>query len=60
NFKKVDKQSIIERIPYLKEKYQQTRRSKKEGADIRWIMGQLRNQALGNINLSELQKHITS
>lgn len=60
NFKRTDKHEIIAKIPFLKNKFVQNRHNEKEGAEVRWIMGQLRNQALGNINLAELKNYITN
>lgn len=45
---------VKSKIPFLREKYAQTRTSRQEGAGIRWIMGQLRPAALGNVSLREL------
>jgi len=59
NYKKINKEEIIAKIPFLKDKFAKTGKSKQEGAGIRWIMGQLSNQALGNISLSELNRYIS-
>jgi glutamyl-tRNA(Gln) amidotransferase subunit E len=45
---------VKSKIPFLREKYFQTRASKQEGAAIRWIMGQIRPVALGNVPLKDL------
>ena len=55
NFKRVDKEEIEARIPFLREKYQEIATSGDPGAETRWIMGELRKTATGNISLSELK-----
>jgi glutamyl-tRNA(Gln) amidotransferase subunit E len=45
---------VKSKIPFLREKYFQTRISKQEGAGTRWIMGQIRPVALGNVPLKDL------
>ena len=54
NFKKIPKEEIEARIPFLREKYKEIATSNEPGAETRWIMGVLRKTAAGNINLSEL------
>ncbi len=55
HFKKVPKAEIEARIPFLREKYKEIATSSDPGAETRWIMGELRKTAAGNINLSELK-----
>nr|MDA3823728.1 hypothetical protein [Bacteroidales bacterium] len=55
NFKKVPQEEIETRIPFLKEKYKEIATSTDPHAEIRWIMGELRKTATGNINLSNLK-----
>ncbi len=57
-FKKQEKQDILSRISFLKEKFDNIRRSDKKEDAIDWIMGELREMALGNIGLKELNKEI--
>ncbi len=45
---------VKSKIPFLREKFAQTRISKQDGANARWIMGQIRPVALGNVSLAEL------
>jgi len=59
-YKKIDKTTIIEKVPYLIDKFSKTGKSKREGASFRWIMGQLSKQALGNMSLSELKDIIVN
>ena len=58
-FKKVRKEDILSKIPFLKEKFRQIKRSNRKESEINWVMGELRRSAEGNINLSELEKEIT-
>jgi glutamyl-tRNA(Gln) amidotransferase subunit E len=55
NFKKIPKEDIEARIPFLREKYKEIATSSDPGAEIRWIMGELRKTAAGNIKLSDLR-----
>jgi len=55
NFKKIPKEDIEARIPFLKEKYKEIATSSDPGAETRWIMGELRKTAAGNIRLSDLK-----
>ena len=55
NFKKIPKKDIEARIPFLREKYKEIATSNDEGAETRWIMGELRKTAAGNINLADLR-----
>lgn len=55
NFKKVPREEIEARIPFLREKYREIATSSDPGAETRWIMGVLRKTAAGNMNLSELK-----
>ena len=57
NFKKIPKEDIEARVPFLREKYKEIATSGDPGAETRWIMGELRKTAAGNIRLSEL-KHL--
>jgi len=57
-YKKFNREEILGKIPYLVDKYNQTRQSKCEGAGKRWVMGNLHKLALGNLPLSELSKEI--
>jgi glutamyl-tRNA(Gln) amidotransferase subunit E len=53
-FKKTPKEEIISAIPYLKKKFNEIRVSKNDNVELHWVMGQLRKNALGNIDLKEL------
>ncbi|HTY07566.1 MAG TPA: Glu-tRNA(Gln) amidotransferase subunit GatE [Candidatus Edwardsbacteria bacterium] len=53
-FKRLAKDEILSKIPFLREKIKATRISKDPATEPHWIMGQLRTSALGNIGLTEL------
>lgn len=57
-FKKRTKEQILAPIGFLKEKYKEIGIKKNAEAELNWVMGQLRKQALGNISLTELKKSI--
>ncbi|MRR10301.1 hypothetical protein EG831_09570 [bacterium] len=54
-FKRVSKEEIISKLPFLREKIRATRASKDPATEPHWIMGQLRTAALGNVRLAELR-----
>jgi glutamyl-tRNA(Gln) amidotransferase subunit E len=54
-FKRVTKEEIEARIPFLREKYREIATSNDPGAETRWMMGELRKTAAGNTKLSELK-----
>lgn len=58
-FKEVSKLEIFAKIPFLINKYEQTRTSSNETAGARWVMGHLSKLATGNVPLNELRKQIT-
>jgi glutamyl-tRNA(Gln) amidotransferase subunit E len=55
NFKKISKEKITSQIPFLKEKFLDIKFSDKNNVETKWIMGQLRKPALGNMPLNELK-----
>ena len=55
NFKLIPKEEIESRIPFLREKYREIATSRDPGAEVRWIMGELRKTAAGNVNLADLK-----
>jgi glutamyl-tRNA(Gln) amidotransferase subunit E len=57
-FKPVSKAEIEEKLPFLVKKFKEIRHSTDDAAGVRWIMGNLHKIALGNVNLTELSKHI--
>ncbi len=58
NFKKVPKEEILSKIPFLKQKFPEIKTSKKEGGAKHWIMGELQKTAMGNIAPDQLAKAI--
>lgn len=59
NFKEIKRDEIIREIPFLVNKYKETRMSKDNGAGKRWIMGNISMNALGNVSLRELSEKIS-
>jgi len=57
-FKKATKDIIIQQVPFLKNKFNQVKISDKPGNENKWVMGQLRQVAVGNICLKELSLKI--
>jgi len=56
NFKRISKDEIISKIPYLNEKFAQTAYNKdNQEARVRWVMGQLHTAAIGNMSMKELE-----
>jgi len=58
DFKRVKKDEIIERVPFLHDKFDETGRSDKKEDRADWIMGELRALARGNMPMKELFDHI--
>ncbi len=58
NFKRVPAEEILAKIPFLVNKYRETRISRDDSAGSRWIMGNLSRLATGNIPLALLSRTI--
>lgn len=58
NFQKRSLNQIIAPINFLKEKYHEIGKKQTTEAQINWIMGELRRQSIGNIDLKELKNQI--
>lgn len=58
HFRRITQQEILDRIPFLLDKWRTTGRKHTPPCARNWIMGQLRNSALGNVNLTLLAKNI--
>ncbi len=58
HFKKIPKEKILSHIPFLKKKFAEIRRSDKIQNEDNWLMGELRNEATGNLSLKELSERI--
>ncbi|MGD8537567.1 MAG: Glu-tRNA(Gln) amidotransferase subunit GatE [Candidatus Aminicenantes bacterium] len=57
-FKRISKKDILDKVPFLMHKFEDIKTSNNEQAKVRWIMGELRGSALGNVPLAELKKDI--
>lgn len=57
-FKKMKEEAILEKVPILVEKFNQTKANPDAKDRSNWVMGQLRNIALGNMALADLSKKI--
>jgi len=57
-FKKRTKEELTAPIGFLLEKFKEIGKNKPKDAKVNWVMGELRKQALGNIDLKELRKII--
>jgi glutamyl-tRNA(Gln) amidotransferase subunit E len=55
-FKKINKEDILAHIPFLKSKYKEIMFHEGDEARNRWIMGQLRRMATGNMAMNELSR----
>jgi glutamyl-tRNA(Gln) amidotransferase subunit E len=58
NFTQTPKEEILNKIPQLRKKFEENNTSRNKEAETRWIMGELRKSALGNISLAELKKFV--
>lgn len=58
NFKQIPKDEIVSKIPFLRKKFTEIRRSSGPVVEHDWIMGQLRRQALGNMKMAELHEAV--
>jgi len=58
NFKKVPENEILARIPFLRNKFVENRRSEKKEDETDWIMGELRKIARGNMSTKALYKQV--
>ncbi|MGE5317367.1 MAG: Glu-tRNA(Gln) amidotransferase subunit GatE [Chloroflexota bacterium] len=57
-FKRIKTDDILAKVPFLRSKYAEIRNSDDAANEKEWIMGQLRQMSIGNINLRELSKLI--
>ncbi len=58
NFKKYTKEEILSKLPLLYDKFAEGKEEVSKVKMKNWVMGKLRNIAIGNIELSELSKEI--
>jgi len=57
-FKSISKEDITKHIPFLREKFTKIRFNDLKENETNWIMGQLQQMAIGNINMKDLKKLI--
>lgn len=57
-FKKKSKEQIIEPVELLKKKFSSKNAALTEASKLNWIMGEIRDLAIGNYNLATLRKEI--
>ncbi len=57
-YKKKSKGQILEPVELLKKKFSSKKKKLPEESKLNWIMGEIRHQAVGNCELSELRKLI--
>jgi glutamyl-tRNA(Gln) amidotransferase subunit E len=60
HFKEIPKDEIIARIPFLKKKFSEIRRSDNKINETNWIMGEMRKIAVGNIAMRELYELVNN
>lgn len=58
SFKKLAKEEILSKIPFLRQKFSEIKVSKDETVAKHWIMGELQKTAIGNIAPDQLAKAI--
>jgi glutamyl-tRNA(Gln) amidotransferase subunit E len=58
DFRKYSINEIVASVDFLYKKFAQIRYNETEKAAIDWLMGQLRQQAVGNVELTELKSEI--
>lgn len=52
-------EEILEFLPALRRKYLEIRKREGREAKIRWVMGQMRKRAVGNVSLRELHERVS-
>ena len=57
-FKKIKTETVLEKVPVLIEKFNQNKSHPDAKNRSNWVMGQLRNIALGNMDLTDLSRKI--
>jgi len=58
DFVPLKRDEILSSIPILNQKFDEINSSRDPRARLRWIMGNLRKQAIGNISLAELKSYV--
>lgn len=57
-YKRRTKEELTAPIGFLKEKYKEIGKNKDPEHEADWVLGEIRKQALGNIDLTELRNEI--
>ena len=57
-FQRKSESELLEKIEFLKVKFEDIKKRKEIDAKKRWIMGQIHSLALGNVDLAILENHI--
>jgi glutamyl-tRNA(Gln) amidotransferase subunit E len=58
NFKKLNREEIMAPLSFLKEKFHKIKTSKDPNAEMRWIVGNIRKLALGNMPMREVRERV--
>ena len=58
NFRRQNKETLLAPVGFLIEKFRDIKISEEESKIHKWLMGQLRKQAVGNIPLGEFSRLI--
>jgi len=58
NFKRLPEDEILDRIPFLRDKFVEIRRSEEKKDETDWIMGELRKMARGNMSMKALFQQV--
>ncbi len=56
NFRRLKKEALVAPVGFLIEKFREIRESDEQIKTKKWLMGQLRKQAIGNISLGEFSQ----
>jgi glutamyl-tRNA(Gln) amidotransferase subunit E len=57
-FKETTEEDLLALIPYLRKKFRETAHKATPENEVKWIMGELRKKAVGNLALNKLAKRI--
>ncbi|HKK09344.1 MAG TPA: Glu-tRNA(Gln) amidotransferase subunit GatE [Bacteroidales bacterium] len=59
-FEKLNKNEILERVPYLQKSFSKTAINYTPENQLRWITGQLRKASVGNLPMKQLKEEVAS
>ncbi|MGM0573131.1 MAG: hypothetical protein ACQESL_05135 [Bacteroidota bacterium] len=57
-FQQTDKHTLVAKIPALREEFARIRHNNGQTREVNWLMGQLRQPALGNMTMAGLRDTI--